>query len=269
MTTLKLNLQSILPLEAEAINPDRFLEKTDTQIAHLPVVFGKDPGELGDFFTVVNDESPDIRIEGDAANVKNIGAGMTRGRIRIEGNAGMHLGAGMRGGEIEVMGDAGDWAGAELAGGLMRIHGNAGIGLGAGYRGSRRGMTRGRIIVDGNAGDEVGNLMRRGLIAIGGDSGELTGSFMIAGTVIVFGQLGPRPGPGMKRGTLVTFHAVELLPTYRYDCRYQPGFLRLALQSLRSQGVSIRDEYFTGSYQRYSGDFAALGKGEILVYDQH
>jgi formylmethanofuran dehydrogenase subunit C len=269
MTTLKLNHSSILPLEAEAINPDRFAGQTEAQIAHLPVVFGKDPCTLGDFFSVSGDGSPDITIQGDAVTVKYIGAGMTAGKIRVEGSAGMHLGAHMRGGEIEVMGDVGDWAGAELAGGLIRIHGNAGIGLGAGYRGSRRGMTRGRIIVDGNASSEAGGLMRRGLIVIGGDAGELTGNFMIAGTVIVFGRLGPRPGPGLKRGSLVTFHPVDLMPTYRYDCTYQPGFLRLILQSLRSQGVSVPGEYFTGSYRRYSGDFAALGKGEILVYDQH
>jgi formylmethanofuran dehydrogenase subunit C len=72
----------------------------------------------------------------------------------------------------------------------------------------------------------------------------------------------------MKYGTIVTFHPPELLPTFPYDCVYQPGFLRLLLQSLRAHGVMVRDEYLSGYYRRYSGDMNALGKGEILVYDQ-
>ncbi|HVN53191.1 MAG TPA: formylmethanofuran dehydrogenase subunit C [Anaerolineaceae bacterium] len=269
MTTLKLNLQSNIPLEAGTITPDQFQDKSPGQIAKLPVVFGNEPFELGDFFTVDADGSNDIILKGDASRVKHIGEGMTKGNIIVEGNAGMHLGAGMRGGFIRVEGNAGDWAGAEMAGGLILIKGNAGHALGGAYRGSRRGMTRGRILVNGNAGNETGSLMRRGLIAVGGSTGEFTGCFMIAGTVIVFGQLGARPGPGMKHGTLITFQTPELLPTFRYACTYQPGFLGLILQSLRSQGVPVVDEYLTGRYRRYSGDFTALGKGEILVYDQH
>ena len=41
---------------------------------------------------------------------------MTRGRITIRGNAGMHLGAYMKGGTIEVSGHASDWIGAEMSG---------------------------------------------------------------------------------------------------------------------------------------------------------
>ena len=43
---------------------------------------------------------------------------MTRGRITIVGNAGMHLGAYMKGGAIEVSGNVSDWLGAEMSGGL-------------------------------------------------------------------------------------------------------------------------------------------------------
>ena len=65
-------------------------------------------------------------MRGDAGRVKWIGRGMTRGRITIHGNAGMHLGAYMKGGTIEVTGDASDWVGAEMTAGLIRIGGNAG-----------------------------------------------------------------------------------------------------------------------------------------------
>ena len=270
MTTLTLKAQPAVPLEADSITPDHLLGKTAAEIASLPVFAGNESARLGDFFAVAGDGAAEIIIEGNLTQVKHIGVGMNQGRIIIHGNVGMHLGAGMRGGEIIAHGNAGDWAGAEMTGGLIRIKGNAGHGLGGAYRGSRRGMNRGLIIVEGNAGNEVGATMRRGLIVVLGDVGDFAGAFTIAGSIIVFGRLGARPGAGMKRGTIVTLQSnpPELLPTFRYDCVYQPGFLRLFLQSLRAHGVTVRDEHLAGYYRRYSGDMNALGKGEILVYDQ-
>jgi formylmethanofuran dehydrogenase subunit C len=268
MTVLKLIATLVTPIEAGSICPDQFQGKTTAEIARMPLYAGRDTFRLGDFFNVADDGSEDILVEGDAARLSHIGEKMMQGRIILQGNAGAHLGAGMKGGEIHVAGDAADWAGAEMAGGLIRIHGNAGHGLGAAYRGSRRGMNRGRILVDGNAGGEAGTLMRRGLIAICGDAGEFTGRAMIAGTIVVFGHLGPRPGAEVKHGTIVAYHPPDLLPTYRYDCLYQPGFLSLVLKNLCGQGVAVPEDYLAGRYRRYSGDFTALGKGEILVYDQ-
>lgn len=268
MTTLTLKVQPSVPVEAGVITPDHFLGKTPAEIADLTITVGNEQARLGDLFTVTGNGTAEIVLEGDLARVKHIGAGMTQGQITVHGDVGMHLGAGMRGGEIAVHGSAGDWAGAEMTGGLIRIQGDAGHGLGGAYRGSRRGMNRGLIIVEGNAGNEVGAIMRRGLIAVLGDVGDFAGAFMTAGTIIVFGRLGARPGAGLKRGSIVTFRPPELLPTFRYDCVYQPGFLRLILQSLRARGVPVTDEQLAGHYRRYSGDFTALGKGEILVYDQ-
>lgn len=269
MTTLTLKEKLAYPLEAESITPDNFLYKPTAEIANLPAFYGNEAAHLGDFFTVTGNGVAETVVEGDLARVKHVGAGMTQGRITVHGDVGMHLGAGMRGGEIEVLGNAGDWAGAEMTGGKIHIKGNAGHGLGAAYRGSRRGMNRGLIIVDGNAGNEAGALMRRGLIAVLGDVGDFAGAFMIAGSVIAFGRLGERAGAGMKRGTIVAYSPLKLLPGFRYDCVYQAGFLRLVLESLRKHGVPVKDEQITGDYQRYSGDFTTLGKGEILVHDQH
>jgi len=269
MTTLKLNIQSNVPLEVEAITPDNFAGKNEVEIADLPVLYGNENGKIGDFFTVSGDGSEEIRLEGDLAHVKYIGTGMTSGKITIHGDVGMHLGSRMRGGEIVVHGNAGDWAGAEMTGGTLRIHSNAGHGLGGAYRGSRHGMNRGFIWVGGNTGNETGALMRRGLIVVQGKTGDFSGAFMLAGTLIAFGGLGARPGAAMKYGTLVTYQAPDLLPTFRYDCVYQPGFLRLILNDLRRRGVEVPEELIAGNYKRYSGDFTSLGKGEILVYDQH
>ncbi|NPV76287.1 MAG: formylmethanofuran dehydrogenase subunit C [Anaerolineae bacterium] len=269
MIRLALKTRPDLPLEADTIRPDYFAQKTEAEIAKLPVLHGNQFCALGDFFNVRGGASDQLVLEGDLAQVKRIGTGMEYGQITIHGNAGMHLGAGMRAGEIVVFGDAGDWAGAEMCGGKIHIHGNAGHGLGGAYRGSRHGMNRGMILVEGNAGNETGSLMRRGLVAVRGDVGEFAGAFVIAGTLIVFGSLGRRAGAGMKRGTIVAYQQPELLPTFTFDCVYQPLYLRLILQTLQLEGFSIEEEWRTGAYRRYSGDLNALGKGEIFVYDQH
>ena len=268
MTILTLKLIPEAPLEAEVITPDVFADKSAAEISSLPVTHGNESELLGDFFQIDGDGSAEIILNGDLGRVKNIAAGMTQGTVTINGDVGMHLGAGMRGGEINAFGDVGDWAGAEMTGGKIHIRGNAGHGLGGAYRGSRRGMNRGMIVVEGNAGNEVGAVMRRGLIVIKGNVGDFAGAFMIAGSIIIFGKPGIRAGAGMLRGTIVTFQKPELLPTYRYDCVYQPVFLKLIFQDLQSHSMSIPDDYMAGFYRRYSGDLNQLGKGEILVYDQ-
>jgi len=272
MTILRLkttlNTSQNIPLEAEVVTPDRISGLKPAEVARLPVLSGNQSCQLGDFFDVAEDGSEAVTLEGDLRNVRRIGAGMKSGRIDIRGDAGMHLGAAMEGGEILVSGSAGDWTGAEMRGGIIHVKGNSGDGLGGAYRGSRHGMDRGMILVEGNAGDETGAMMRRGLIAVLGNTASFTGAFAIAGTMIVCGRLGHRPGAGMKRGTILTFQNPTLLPTFNYDCCYRPSFVPFMLAFLRKEGFPIDDRWLAGYYQRYSGDLLALGKGEILVYDQ-
>ncbi len=264
--TLTLQTDLTAPLEAEVITPNRLAGLNQAGIAALPVQHGNQKAALGDFFRVTGSSNGEIRVEGDLSRVKLIGAGMTRGRIVVAGNVGMHVGAGMRGGEIAVEGNAGDWAGAEMVGGRLEIKGHAGHLVGSGYRGSASGMQGGEIIVFGNAGNEVGGAMRRGLIAIGGDSGDFTGVNVLAGTIIVLGRLGWRSGAGMKRGSIISMHDAPILPTYTFACTYRPTFLPIYLRRLRSLGLPIDDRQITGYYRRWSGDSVELNRGEILLY---
>jgi len=137
--------QPTVPLEAEHVSPDHVAGLSNNAVRALPVFHGKRQCRLDDFFTVEGDGSDDIEILGDASRVKWIGQNMTRGSIKIHGNAGMHLGSGMRGGTIEVTGNASDWVGAEMTKGLIRIHGNAGGQIGAAYRGRPKAPTRNRF----------------------------------------------------------------------------------------------------------------------------
>jgi formylmethanofuran dehydrogenase subunit C len=266
MLTLEYTGTTTIPLEAECVTPDQLAGKTVAEIARLPLQHGNVQAPLAEFFKIAGDSADnEIVIEGDCSRVKWIGAGMSSGRITIHGNAGMHLGAEMKGGAIHLHGHAGDWVGAEMRGGHIHVHGNAGHLVGAGYRGSRVGTRGGVILIDGNAGNEIGSNMRRGLIAVGGDSGDFAGVSLIAGSIFIFGQPGIRLGAGMKRGTIALFGSLpQLLPTFRFDCAYQPAFMTLYLRQLRAWGFAVAEERMRGSYQRFSGDLVSLGKGEIL-----
>ena len=164
-----------VPLEAEVLSPDALVSLAADQIRALPVLLGKRRRRLDEFFEVEGDGGDEIEIRGDAQRVKWIGRGMTRGTLRIDGNAGMHLGSAMSGGTIEVSGDVGDWLGAEMTGGVIRVHGNAGGQVGAAYRGGLSGMRDGLILIDGAAGLELGMRMKRGTIVVEeGDVKEVT-----------------------------------------------------------------------------------------------
>src|SRR5438876_138367 len=120
MITLTLKEQPSVPLEAETISPDVTAQLSHDAVRALPVLLGKRQCRLDEFFEVDGAASDELEVRGDAGKVKWIGRGMTRGRIRIAGNAGMHLGAYMKGGVIEVSGNASDWVGAEMIDGLIR-----------------------------------------------------------------------------------------------------------------------------------------------------
>lgn len=271
--TLVLKEPLAIPIEAELICPDVFADKNCHEIESLPLHHGNRERKLAELFEVHGERSSHIRIEGDISRVKKIGYGMTKGRIVIKGNAGMHLGAAMSSGEIIVEGNASDWLGAEMKGGMIKIRGDACNFVGAAYRGSKSGMNQGIIIIEGNAGNKVGERMRKGTIAIVGKAGDFLGYDMLGGTIIASGRIGIRPGAEMRRGSIIAFQEecsvapLQLLPTFRYNCTYRPAFLRVYLKTLQRYGLSIKDEYITGSYRRYNGDIVELGKGEILVYE--
>jgi formylmethanofuran dehydrogenase subunit C len=262
-----LNTAPTVPLEAGVLSPGRLAGLSPLQAARLSVAHGNQPAQVGDFFRVAGAANGEVHLTGDLSRVKQIGAGMTEGRIVIHGTAGMHLGVGMTGGEILVEGDAGDWVGPEMSGGRIVVKGSAGHMVGSAYRGGAVGIRGGEIIVFGHAGNEAGSGMRRGLIAIGGDCGDFAGVNMLAGTVIVLGRLGWRAGASMKRGSIVSLHPAELLPTFSYACTYHPTFLRLYLSHLRRLGLPLTDPQVTGLYQRWCGDAVELNRGEVLFFE--
>jgi formylmethanofuran dehydrogenase subunit C len=221
---------------------------------------------VSDFFDVEGPTGDELEIRGDARKVKWIGRGMTRGRLVVNGNAGMHLGSFMQGGAIEVSGDASDWMGAEMSGGSIRVRGNAGGQIGAAYRGSLTGMRGGRILVGGSAGLEVGMRMRRGTIAVGGPVRDFAGLEMKGGTILLGSGAELRTGAWIARGTIISLKPIPLLPTFAYACTYNPTFLRVYARHLSAWGFAIPCDEQEGAYERFTGDAAVPGRGEILVW---
>ncbi|MEO8259054.1 MAG: formylmethanofuran dehydrogenase subunit C [Acidobacteriota bacterium] len=266
MITLVLKEQPEVPLEAETLCPDVMATLGNEAIRELPVYLGKRQRRVEDFFEVDGEASDQIEIRGDAGNVKWIGRRMTRGRIAIIGNAGMHLGAHMKGGSIDVSGHVSDWLGGEMSGGLIRVHGNAGGQIGAAYRGSVSGMTDGTIIVDGTGGLEIGMRMKRGLIAIAGPVRDSAGLQMKGGTLIIRNGAALRTGAWMSRGTIISLVPIQIPPTFSYAATYNPTFLRLYARHLETFGFPLPYDDRDGAYERYIGDAAVPGKGELLVW---
>jgi len=280
MKTLRLKPKTkpALPVEAETISPDFIAGKTLAEIRGLPVHVGNQTHTLGDYFEVEGEAAETaseqtIIVEGDIPWAKYVGAGMTGGRILVEGGVGMHVGAQMTGGEITVNGSASDWAGAEMRGGLLRIRGDAGDLVGAAYRGSSEGMTGGCIVVEGCAGVETGSFMRRGMIVVLGDVEPFAGAHMNGGEMFIFGRAARRLGAEMKGngGIIVCLGEVEaLLPTFVYDATYRPTFMKLYLRMLRDKlGIQAAGKFLDAPFRRYRGDTAVGGNGEILIAENH
>ncbi len=112
--------------------------------------------------------------------------------------------SGEGGDALEIRGDARNvkWIGRGMTRGSILIQGNAGMHLGAYMKG-------GTIEVTGNASDWVGAEMTDGLIWIRGNAGGQVGaayrgsaSGMQNGTILIDGSAGIEVGMRMKRGTI-------------------------------------------------------------------
>ncbi len=257
-----------IPLEVEGILPEQMAGKSLDEIRQMPIVHGNRQVPLGEFFQLSGDPGDQCLVwRGELSRVHWMGAGMTRGTMRIVGSAGRHVGSRMRGGRIEVQGDVSDSVGAEMLGGRIHVHGNTGHLAGAAYRGSARGMTGGTILIDGSAGNEVGHGMRRGLIAIAGSAGDLVGMNMLAGSIFVFGKVGLRHGAGMRRGTigLLGSELYTPLPTFYRACRCSLELLRIVERTLHRLSFPLSVTLSDMQIDLYHGDMLEGGRGEMLL----
>ena len=242
-----------VPVEVDALTPDKLLGKSEAELKAVKVWWGNRQENTGDLFDVSvegNAESADevkIVFDGDLTRVKRIGEGMKAGEIEARGDVDMHCGAMMEGGRIVVKGNADCWAGREMRGGELIIEGDAEDNLCAMYRGEITGMTGGKVTVNGNAGECVGQYMAGGEIVIKGNAKRLAGLNMNGGKITIEGDA-ELFGPDMTRGEIIMKGKVlEMMPSFKDD----------GTESI--EGVE---------YKKYLGDFAMgekKAKGTLYV----
>jgi formylmethanofuran dehydrogenase subunit C len=268
MTALVLTLREAprQTVDASPLLPERLAGLGERQIAALELQTGNRRVPLGELFGIETGDGETLILRGATGRLDRVGQGMTRGAIRIEGDAGAYLGHAMRGGEIFVAGSADLLAGSGMSGGILRVEGDAGDFLGGALPGERTGMTGGAVLV-GRAGDRAGDAMRRGLILVRGNAGNFAASRMIAGTLVVLGRCGADPGFGMKRGTLLLSEKPERrLATFNDSGRHDLPWLKLLAGHCARLGWSDRLPGADGArLRRLTGDLANGGKGEILI----
>ncbi|CAG0990478.1 formylmethanofuran dehydrogenase subunit C [Methylophilaceae bacterium] len=262
--TFTLKIEPKQRIDLSPLIPDALAGKSAGEIGSLTLACGKRNIRVDEAFAISGEDSQNIVIENSHAKLDYIGSQMKTGAITVKGNAGSFLGFQMRGGSIAVHGNADAYAASGLSGGLIHIHGNTGDFLAAAITGDRKGMKGGIVIVTGNAGDRVGDQMRRGILLIEGNAGQYCASRMLAGTIGVLGEVGAYAGYGMRRGTLLLTRQPGLHATIQ-DC----GMHTLPYLSLMMKSFAALPSKFakieTNRVQRYAGDIANDGKGEILV----
>ena len=263
--TLKLKAKPECRIDLSGLAPAIAAGSSLADLEKLTVSGGLTPVCLADVFTLSGTPGDTITIAGGSDRLDGVGAGMTSGMLTIDGDVGNTAGQGMRGGRLEIHGSAGAYLGTGVRAGLIHISGSAGDYAGAVTAGHRFGMVGGTIVIDGNLGARAGDKMRRGLILVRGHTGELAGSRMIGGTIIAEGGFGATPGQLMRRGTLIGPHAGRLLNTFA-DC----GFHELVILSVMSRAWQrdlgpLAPKRFSHKVQRFAGDLATIGKGELLL----
>ncbi len=252
-------------LDLSPLTPDRLVRRSAKEIESIEIGTTRVSVKVGDVFKLRLGEATSLRYEGGSERFDLIGAKLLPGfEIHVEGDVGAQVGRRATGGAITVAGDAGAYAASQLAGANIDIYGDAGDFLGAPLAGEIPGISGGRVVVRGSVGARAGDRLRRGVIIVEGDAGEDFACRMIAGTIILLGAAEGRIGYLNKRGTVVLSEARDFGPTY-VDCgAHSLNFARLYAKSLAevSRGAS---RVLGKKLQRYAGDTAIFGKGEILT----
>jgi formylmethanofuran dehydrogenase subunit C len=251
-------------LDCAALVPHRLAGLGPAEIARIALNTTKQKITAGDAFHIRAGDLAAIRFEGGSERLDNIGEGLAAGALDVEGPVGKAAGRKMSGGRLTISGDAGPFAGSGLSGGRIEITGSAGDFLGGPFPGEMQGMRGGLIVVRGRAGDRAGDRMRRGIIVIEKGSGDYVASRMIAGTLLVLGSTGRLPGYLMRRGSLFLGEPPLLSPTFLPCGTFPFGFARVLADHLKPESRAAA-RLLKGSFERYAGDMAVLGKGEVLV----
>lgn len=262
--TFKLVSEPPERLDLSPLTPERLAGKARGDMEKIPVGMSRRGSLVGDLFRVTGSDPSNIVFEGGSGRFDRIAEGMQDGSIRVLGSGGAQAGRAMRGGALKIEGDAGPHAASCMRGGRIEINGNVGDRLGAPLAGELAGMNGGIVIVRGRAGAFAADRMRRGLIAVLKGTGDHAGSRMIAGTLVVTGGTGEMPGYLMRRGSILLDRAPEKLSPSFVECGAPESVFATVIDRYLVREKILKHPLLGGSPQRYGGDNAVLGLGEIL-----
>jgi len=269
MTTLTFTLIETPPAQRIDMSPlvcQKLEGLSLDEIAAIQLQCGKQKLRVDQLFYITGSNRQEILIADSTDKLDYIGKELDGGSISVQGNAGAYLGMQMKSGCICVSGDVGLYAACEMKNGLIQIDGDAGDFLGGALPGNKQGMKGGTVLVKGNVGQRAGDHMRRGQILIEGNAGDYCGSRMVAGTIAVMGTTGRYLGYAMRRGTLLLWNQPQLSATFN-DCgSHTLAFLPMLFASFKSLNSRFADSGVAfNRAQRYGGDMAETGRGEVLV----
>jgi len=254
-------------IDCSPLTPDLLANKSVSEISEIELVIGNSAERVDSLFALSGDDASKIIFANSTDKLDFIGRNMTSGHISIEGNVGAYLGLFLEGGQIEVNGDTGIYTACEMKSGQIKVNGNAGDFVGGARPGYKNGMTGGIVIVTGNTGARTGDHMRRGMILIEGNAGDYCAARMISGTIAILGDVGAHLGCGMKRGTVLLSQFPSRGITANFnDCgSHTLAFLPLLFASFSKLDSQFANVESFSRVQRYAGDMAGIGMGEILV----
>lgn len=251
-------------LDLSALTPNGLAGLDRKSIVALRIGQSKRGATVGDIFRVAGKDISDIVFDGGSVRFDGVGSGLDGATIRVLGHVGAQAGRAMRAGDLIVEGSAGPHAGSCMRGGRIEIFGNAGDHLGGPLAGELAGMNGGLIIVRGRAGDYAGDRLRRGLVAVLKGAGDYAGARMIAGTLVVVGDVCALPGYLMRRGSIILDRAPsKLSPSFVACGAPDLAFAGLLDRHLIAEGI-VKRPLLGRAPQRFGGDNAVLGLGEIL-----
>jgi glutamate synthase domain-containing protein 3 len=129
----------------------------------------------------------------NAEKVHGLAAGLKQGEVVIEGNAGDYLGALNDGAVIKVTKNVGKYAADNMTRGTMIIEGNADYGAAQYCYG-------GVVVILGDAGDFTATMNKGATVIIAGSVGDEVGTYMIDGDLVVVGDTGENFANYLIRG---------------------------------------------------------------------
>jgi formylmethanofuran dehydrogenase subunit C len=267
MTGLSFRLRGVPEdrLDVSQLTPNRLAGLSIAEIGKIVVGTAKSQLTAGEAFNITGKPGDRMVFEGATGKLDFLGAGLDKGTVIVEGDAGFGAGREMSGGRLEIHGDAGAWLASAMTGGVVYVKGSAGGYVGGLRAGDRTGMAGGVVVVEGDAGDRVGERMRRGTIIGRGRCGTNAGARMLGGTIWAEQGLGIDPGVLMRRGTLIGPAAEKMLPTFADTGRHDLVILRVLSRYLTATLGRLAPRPLSGTVRKYAGDLATIGKGEILI----